>query len=64
VFVLFGEQAAVPMAPLQIATYVVSGVGFLGGGVILRQGFSVQGLNTAATCGAARRSAAKAPAGT
>ena len=55
VFVLFGEQAALPQAPLQIAAYVVSGVGFLGGGVILRQGFTVQGLNTAATlwCSAA-----------
>ena len=55
VFVLFGEQAAVPTAPLQITAYVVSGIGFLGGGVILRQGFAVQGLNTAATlwCSAA-----------
>lgn len=55
VFVLFGEQAALPSAPLQITAYVVSGVGFLGGGVILRQGFTVQGLNTAATlwCSAA-----------
>ncbi len=55
VFVLFGEQAALPSAPLQITAYVVSGVGFLGGGVILRQGFAVQGLNTAATlwCSAA-----------
>lgn len=54
-FVLFGIQANVPQAPLQIAAYVVSGVGFLGGGVILRQGFTVQGLNTAATlwCSAA-----------
>jgi putative Mg2+ transporter-C (MgtC) family protein len=34
---------------------VVSGVGFLGGGVILREGFNVHGLNTAATlwCSAA-----------
>ncbi len=55
VFVLFGEQADLPSAPLQITAYVVSGVGFLGGGVILRQGFTVQGLNTAATlwCSAA-----------
>lgn len=54
-FVLFGEQAGAAAAPLQITAYVVSGVGFLGGGVILRQGFSVQGLNTAATlwCSAA-----------
>ncbi|HEX4248767.1 MAG TPA: MgtC/SapB family protein [Pseudonocardia sp.] len=55
VFVQFGEQAGVAAAPLQITAYVVSGVGFLGGGVILRQGFTVQGLNTAATlwCSAA-----------
>jgi putative Mg2+ transporter-C (MgtC) family protein len=32
-----------------IAAQVVTGVGFLGGGVILREGFSVHGLNTAAT---------------
>jgi putative Mg2+ transporter-C (MgtC) family protein len=54
-FVLFGEQVGTTIAPLQITAYVASGVGFLGGGVILRQGFSVQGLNTAATlwCSAA-----------
>ena len=54
-FVLFGVQTGAEAPPLQIAAYVVSGVGFLGGGVILRQGFSVQGLNTAATlwCSAA-----------
>lgn len=55
VFVQLGEQSGGATAPLQITAYVVSGVGFLGGGVILRQGFSVQGLNTAATlwCSAA-----------
>ena len=39
----------------RIAAQVVSGVGFLGGGVILREGASVRGLNTAATlwCAAA-----------
>jgi putative Mg2+ transporter-C (MgtC) family protein len=39
----------------QVAAYVVSGIGFLGGGVILRDGFHVRGLNTAATlwCSAA-----------
>jgi putative Mg2+ transporter-C (MgtC) family protein len=54
-FVLFGEQTGLAPAPVRITAYVVSGVGFLGGGVILRQGFSVQGLNTAATlwCSAA-----------
>ena len=33
----------------RIAAYVVSGIGFLGGGVIMRDGFNVRGLNTAAT---------------
>ena len=39
----------------QIAAYVVSGVGFLGGGVIMRDKGSIQGINTAATlwCSAA-----------
>ena len=39
----------------QIAAYVVSGVGFLGGGVIMREKGSIQGINTAATlwCAAA-----------
>lgn len=39
----------------QIAAYVVSGVGFLGGGVIMREKGSIQGINTAATlwCSAA-----------
>ena len=32
-----------------MASYVVSGLGFLGGGVILREGLNVKGLNTAAT---------------
>jgi putative Mg2+ transporter-C (MgtC) family protein len=36
-------------SPTRMASYVVSGVGFLGGGVILREGFSVRGLATAAT---------------
>jgi putative Mg2+ transporter-C (MgtC) family protein len=39
----------------QIVSYVVSGVGFLGAGVIFKDGGSVHGLNTAATiwCSAA-----------
>ncbi|HEX4587831.1 MAG TPA: MgtC/SapB family protein [Mycobacterium sp.] len=31
-FVLFGEQTGVAPAPVRITAYVVSGVGFLGGG--------------------------------
>ena len=36
-------------SPTRIAAQVVSGLGFLGGGVILREGLNVRGLNTAAT---------------
>jgi putative Mg2+ transporter-C (MgtC) family protein len=35
--------------PTRIAAQVVSGIGFLAGGVIFREGLSVRGLNTAAT---------------
>ena len=47
---LLGEQS-----PTRIAAQVVSGIGFLGAGVILREGLNVRGLNTAATlwCSAA-----------
>ncbi|MDT7721667.1 MAG: putative Mg2+ transporter-C (MgtC) family protein, partial [Mycobacterium sp.] len=53
-FVLY-SVAANDSSPTRVASYVVSGVGFLGGGVILREGFNVHGLNTAATlwCSAA-----------
>ncbi len=42
-------------SPTRMASYVVSGIGFLGGGVILRDGLNVKGMNTAATlwCSAA-----------
>jgi putative Mg2+ transporter-C (MgtC) family protein len=36
-------------SPTRIASYIVSGLGFLGGGVILREGLNVRGLATAAT---------------
>lgn len=44
-----------PSAPGRVASYVVSGVGFLGAGVIFKDAGSVRGLNTAATiwCSAA-----------
>lgn len=35
--------------PMLLATYVVSGIGFLGAGAILRHGTSIRGLTTAAT---------------
>jgi putative Mg2+ transporter-C (MgtC) family protein len=36
-------------SPTRIASYIVSGIGFLGGGVILREGMNVRGMSTAAT---------------
>ncbi|MDT7562509.1 MAG: putative Mg2+ transporter-C (MgtC) family protein [Pseudonocardiales bacterium] len=41
--------------PTRVAAQIVSGIGFLGAGVILREGLTVRGLNTAATlwCAAA-----------
>src|SRR6516162_5241557 len=40
---------------MRVASQVVSGIGFLGAGVIMREGLTVRGLNTAATlwCSAA-----------
>jgi putative Mg2+ transporter-C (MgtC) family protein len=35
-------------SPSRIASYIVSGVGFLGGGVILKEGITIRGLTTAA----------------
>ncbi|MER7673200.1 MgtC/SapB family protein [Kitasatospora sp. NPDC096128] len=54
-FVLYSEAVGDTGSPTRVASYVVSGVGFLGGGVILRDGADVRGLNTAATlwCSAA-----------
>lgn len=44
-----------PQGHARIAAQVVSGIGFLGAGVIMRDGLNVRGLNTAATlwCSAA-----------
>lgn len=41
--------------PSRVASQIVTGIGFLGAGVIMKDGMSVQGLNTAATiwCSAA-----------
>lgn len=48
-----GEQDAAD--PTRVAAQVVSGIGFLGAGVILRDGLNIRGLTTAATlwCAAA-----------
>src|SRR6185503_3378903 len=48
VFTIAGAHA-VPNNPAAIAAPVVTGVGFLGGGAILRAGTNVRGLTTAAS---------------
>jgi putative Mg2+ transporter-C (MgtC) family protein len=48
-FVMMGALISGPDSESRVASYVVSGIGFLGGGVILRDGLNVRGLNTAAT---------------
>ena len=54
-FVVFSVLVDHDANPSRIAAQVVSGVGFLGAGVIFREGLNVRGLNTAATlwCSAA-----------
>src|ERR1700748_702732 len=54
-FVVFAALAPEEASPTRVAAQVVSGIGFLGAGLIFREGMSVRGLNTAATlwCSAA-----------
>jgi putative Mg2+ transporter-C (MgtC) family protein len=54
-FVLVSSLSDDRDATARIAAQVVSGIGFLGAGVIMREGLNVRGLNTAATlwCSAA-----------
>jgi putative Mg2+ transporter-C (MgtC) family protein len=52
----YGKDDLVAVAPSRIAASVVSAVGFLAGGAILRTRISVQGLTTAAGLWLARRS--------
>ena len=46
---LVGGGAVVRADPTRIAAQIVTGIGFLGAGAIIRQGLSVRGLTTAAT---------------
>ena len=46
---LVNGGATVRADPTRIAAQIVSGIGFLGAGAIIRQGLSVRGLTTAAT---------------
>jgi len=44
-----GPHVLVRLDPSRVAAQVVSGIGFLGAGAIIRQGLSIRGLTTAAT---------------
>jgi putative Mg2+ transporter-C (MgtC) family protein len=48
-FVIFSSSVSRDDSPTRVAAQIVSGIGFLGAGVILREGINVRGLNTAAT---------------
>ena len=48
-FVLVATLTPSANAPMQVAAQVVSGVGFLCAGVIIRDGLNIRGLNTAGT---------------
>ncbi len=54
-FVDLGQRLAGNSDAVRVISYVVSGIGFLGAGVIMKEGMNVRGLNTAATlwCSAA-----------
>lgn len=54
-FALIGFSMGGEASPSRMAAQVVSGIGFLGAGAIMREGLNVKGLNTAATlwCSAA-----------
>jgi putative Mg2+ transporter-C (MgtC) family protein len=45
----FSTEAGLVFDPTRIAAQVVTGIGFLGAGAIIRQGLAVRGLTTAAT---------------
>ncbi|RXD06937.1 MgtC/SapB family protein [Sphingomonas sp. UV9] len=54
-FVDLGQRLGGDVESIRIIANVVSGIGFLGAGVIMKEGMNVRGLNTAATlwCSAA-----------
>ena len=54
-FVDLSQRIAGDAESVRVISYVVSGIGFLGAGVIMQEGVNIRGLNTAATlwCSAA-----------
>lgn len=48
-FVDLGMRLNGALGAVQVLAYIASGVGFLGAGVIIKEGMNIRGLNTAAT---------------
>src|SRR5271154_5080290 len=48
-FTIFSIQIGSPNSPDRIASNIVQGIGFLGAGIIFREGSRVNGITTAAT---------------
>ncbi|EYD76732.1 Mg(2+) transport ATPase protein C [Rubellimicrobium mesophilum DSM 19309] len=48
-FVIFSGLFPDEVSPTRVSAQIVSGIGFLGAGIIFRDGFTVYGINTAAT---------------
>ncbi|MFB9278376.1 MgtC/SapB family protein [Cohnella cellulosilytica] len=48
-FSQFSDELNVRMDPARLAAQVISGIGFLGAGAIMRNGFTISGLTTAAS---------------
>jgi putative Mg2+ transporter-C (MgtC) family protein len=45
----YGQGTGITLDPTRIAAQIVTGIGFLGAGAIIRQGISIRGLTTATT---------------
>jgi putative Mg2+ transporter-C (MgtC) family protein len=45
----FGATTSTPLDPSRVAAQIVSGIGFLGAGAIIKDGASIRGLTTAAS---------------
>jgi putative Mg2+ transporter-C (MgtC) family protein len=47
--IAFGNAAGIVLDPSRVVAYVVTGIGFLGAGAIIKHGLGVKGLTTAAS---------------
>jgi putative Mg2+ transporter-C (MgtC) family protein len=48
-YAMYGAETALRLDPSRVAAQIVTGIGFIGAGVILKEGASVRGLTTAAS---------------